>query len=250
MKTPFLGCWCLSSGISRHEASISFRPWTNYWWLHLPLLFCWLAWCYLLLLDAFSLLYVQAAVCVFWCLFPSASLSALAFCSPFVLFLWLGNDFLPHLPAFAIEEGGLQVLFDTYKRNLPFLHGYLTAEARIDLSRVQVCASLFFFSLSVFLLFFLLVLCFSSLYPVEAWLVLLPFSFSFSFSCLVANSRSRLAWKLYFCWANGRRGRISKKVTVDSSFPGFRGRRFFFFFFSTLFSRSLSHFFGDLEASM
>ena len=37
----------------------------------------------------------------------------------------VGNDFLPHSPALAIEEDGLDRLFGSYKRLLPRLGGYL-----------------------------------------------------------------------------------------------------------------------------
>ena len=37
----------------------------------------------------------------------------------------VGNDFLPHSPALAIEEDGLDRLFGSYKKLLPNLGGYL-----------------------------------------------------------------------------------------------------------------------------
>ena len=42
-----------------------------------------------------------------------------------VLSFLVGNDFLPHSPALAIDQDGLDRLFGAYKRMLPALGGYL-----------------------------------------------------------------------------------------------------------------------------
>ena len=43
----------------------------------------------------------------------------------------VGNDFLPHTPALAIDEDGLDRLFLAYKRLLPSLGGYLIEQCEI-----------------------------------------------------------------------------------------------------------------------
>ncbi len=43
----------------------------------------------------------------------------------------MGNDFLPHLPNFAIKDGGLDAILAIYKRTLPILGDYLTKEGCI-----------------------------------------------------------------------------------------------------------------------
>ena len=49
----------------------------------------------------------------------------------------VGNDFLPHTPALAIEEDGLDLLFGAYKRLLPSLGGFLVANADVVPQRLQ-----------------------------------------------------------------------------------------------------------------
>ena len=54
-----------------------------------------------------------------------------------LLALFVGNDFLPHLPTLHIEHGALPVLFDLYKRILPTLGGYLNHSGKIHMHRVE-----------------------------------------------------------------------------------------------------------------
>jgi hypothetical protein len=49
----------------------------------------------------------------------------------------VGNDFLPHSPALAIEEDGLDRLFGSYKKLLPNLGGYLLEGVEIVPKRLQ-----------------------------------------------------------------------------------------------------------------
>jgi len=52
---------------------------------------------------------------------------------------FVGNDFLPHLPSLDIRDGGLDYLFNVYKRLLPGLGGYLTDHGgKVNLDRVDV----------------------------------------------------------------------------------------------------------------
>jgi len=51
---------------------------------------------------------------------------------------FVGNDFLPHLPALSIKEGGLELLLDLYHRILPTVGGYLTNDGTVHLERVDV----------------------------------------------------------------------------------------------------------------
>lgn len=48
-----------------------------------------------------------------------------------LLAVFIGNDFLPHLPDVHIHENGLERLFDIYKQVLPSL-GALTCDLRLD----------------------------------------------------------------------------------------------------------------------
>lgn len=60
-----------------------------------------------------------------------------------LLSLFVGNDFLPHLPHLHINENALGLLFDAYKRTLPSLSGYLNDCGRIDLAGIgRVLASM------------------------------------------------------------------------------------------------------------
>jgi 5'-3' exoribonuclease 1 len=52
-----------------------------------------------------------------------------------LLSLFVGNDFLPHLPHLHINENALGLLFDAYKATLPKLDGYLNDCGQIDLKR-------------------------------------------------------------------------------------------------------------------
>jgi 5'-3' exoribonuclease 2 len=52
---------------------------------------------------------------------------------------FVGNDFLPHLPSLSIREGGLDFLFNVYKRILPSLGDYITKSGGVvNLSSVDV----------------------------------------------------------------------------------------------------------------
>lgn len=52
-----------------------------------------------------------------------------------LLSLFVGNDFLPHLPHLHINENALGLLFDAYKATLPKLDGYLNDCGQINLKR-------------------------------------------------------------------------------------------------------------------
>ena len=61
-----------------------------------------------------------------------------------VVFLcfFVGNDFLPHLPSLDIRDGGLDFLFNVYKRLLPSLGTYITSSGGdVNLSAVDVILS-------------------------------------------------------------------------------------------------------------
>ena len=49
----------------------------------------------------------------------------------------VGNDFLPHSPVLDIAEGGMDTLFETYRRLLPEVGGYLTRAQLIDHARLE-----------------------------------------------------------------------------------------------------------------
>ncbi|KAI0300796.1 exonuclease II [Russula brevipes] len=55
-----------------------------------------------------------------------------------VLAVFIGNDFLPHLPDLHIHENGLEHLFEVYMKALPSLGGYLNESGVIDTKRLQV----------------------------------------------------------------------------------------------------------------
>ncbi|KHN99275.1 5'-3' exoribonuclease 2 [Metarhizium album ARSEF 1941] len=50
---------------------------------------------------------------------------------------FVGNDFLPHLPALEIREHGIDTLTTIWRNNLPSLGGYVTKDGHIDLERAQ-----------------------------------------------------------------------------------------------------------------
>lgn len=50
---------------------------------------------------------------------------------------FVGNDFLPHLPALEIREHGIDTLTTIWKDNLPSMGGYVTKDGHIDLERAQ-----------------------------------------------------------------------------------------------------------------
>jgi 5'-3' exoribonuclease 2 len=50
---------------------------------------------------------------------------------------FVGNDFLPHLPALEIRENGIDTLTAIWKDNLPVMGGYMTKDGHVDLERAQ-----------------------------------------------------------------------------------------------------------------
>lgn len=50
---------------------------------------------------------------------------------------FVGNDFLPHLPALEIRENGIDTLMAIWKDNLPHMGGYVTKDGHVDLERAQ-----------------------------------------------------------------------------------------------------------------
>lgn len=55
-----------------------------------------------------------------------------------LLAIFIGNDFLPHLPSLHINEGALNLLFDIYKRILPGAGGYLNEHGHLNVKRLQL----------------------------------------------------------------------------------------------------------------
>lgn len=51
---------------------------------------------------------------------------------------FVGNDFLPHLPALEIRENGIDTLIAIWKDNLPHMGGFLTKDGHCDLARAQL----------------------------------------------------------------------------------------------------------------
>nr|ODO02291.1 5'-3' exoribonuclease 1 [Cryptococcus depauperatus CBS 7855] len=52
--------------------------------------------------------------------------------------IFVGNDFLPHLPDLHINEGALERIWGIYKEILPTIDGYLNEHGTISLPRLQV----------------------------------------------------------------------------------------------------------------
>ncbi|CAK7264910.1 5'-3' exoribonuclease 2 [Sporothrix epigloea] len=50
---------------------------------------------------------------------------------------FVGNDFLPHLPALEIRENGINTLTALWKENLPIMNGYITKDGHVDMARAQ-----------------------------------------------------------------------------------------------------------------
>uniref|UniRef100_A0A8H7N5M3 5'-3' exoribonuclease n=1 Tax=Bionectria ochroleuca TaxID=29856 RepID=A0A8H7N5M3_BIOOC len=50
---------------------------------------------------------------------------------------FVGNDFLPHLPALEIREDGIDTLTAIWRDNLPSMGGYVTKDGHIDMDRAQ-----------------------------------------------------------------------------------------------------------------
>lgn len=55
-----------------------------------------------------------------------------------LLAVFVGNDFLPHLPDLHIHENGLERLFEVYKRVLPKMGGYVNESGSINTGRLQL----------------------------------------------------------------------------------------------------------------
>lgn len=52
--------------------------------------------------------------------------------------IFVGNDFLPHLPDLHINEGALERIWTIYKAILPKAGGYLNEHGTIALDRLQL----------------------------------------------------------------------------------------------------------------
>lgn len=55
-----------------------------------------------------------------------------------LLCIFVGNDFLPHLPHLHINDGALGLLFDIYKKVLPQAGGYLNESGTLNTQRLQL----------------------------------------------------------------------------------------------------------------
>lgn len=55
-----------------------------------------------------------------------------------LLAILVGNDFLPHLPGFHINEGALELLFTSYKKILKEAGGYINELGTINFGRLQL----------------------------------------------------------------------------------------------------------------
>jgi 5'-3' exoribonuclease 1 len=55
-----------------------------------------------------------------------------------LLALFVGNDFLPHLPNLHIGEGALSLMFNVYKKILPEIGGYINDGGNVDMQKLEV----------------------------------------------------------------------------------------------------------------
>ncbi|CAG8703588.1 12794_t:CDS:2, partial [Ambispora leptoticha] len=55
-----------------------------------------------------------------------------------LLALFVGNDFLPHLPSLHIAEGALGLMFHVYKKILPLAGGYINDGGLMDMKRLEM----------------------------------------------------------------------------------------------------------------
>lgn len=55
-----------------------------------------------------------------------------------LLNIFVGNDFLPHLPGLHINEGALPLLFQIYKKVLPNAGGYLNENGKLNTGRLEL----------------------------------------------------------------------------------------------------------------
>ncbi|GAA98835.1 hypothetical protein E5Q_05523 [Mixia osmundae IAM 14324] len=55
-----------------------------------------------------------------------------------LLAIFVGNDFLPHLPGLHINEGALTLLFEIYKRVLPKAGGYINEHGQLNTHRLSL----------------------------------------------------------------------------------------------------------------
>jgi 5'-3' exoribonuclease 1 len=52
--------------------------------------------------------------------------------------VFVGNDFLPHLPNLHINEGAMETIWGIYKRVLPGAGGYMNENGKINVARLQL----------------------------------------------------------------------------------------------------------------
>ncbi|KAI7852090.1 XRN 5'-3' exonuclease N-terminus-domain-containing protein [Circinella umbellata] len=55
-----------------------------------------------------------------------------------LLALFVGNDFIPHLPSLHIHDGALGLMFNIYKKTLPNFDGYLQDGGDVNMKRLQI----------------------------------------------------------------------------------------------------------------
>ncbi len=58
-----------------------------------------------------------------------------------LLNIFVGNDFLPHLPGLHINEGAMDLLFNIYKKILPVAGGYLNESGTLRTDRLELVLS-------------------------------------------------------------------------------------------------------------